>query len=582
MSTPVSPPPPIIPAPDKLIIENQTAKRLKIERGTDEVFVLGPFERRTVETDEFERFEVRRLIALGLAALVPSLETRSNDALIGVGFWAVIAYIVGGFIVRAQLPGAEAGATPIAQLWLMQHYWPIAGVVLAIVVTALLALYYNRGSDVMRIVTQWIAFLVTATLTFGVPTFIVYRFGGGRELVLTGSASVIVGRGLQILLIAIGSLLPALMYYLFDRQKLGTLRVRLEQQLLRLDPAAQNLSDIRAKYGLQIAEVYGSGTTSDGRLVRATRWPILIATILTMVGWMLTLPFFRDLGANDVLAYFSPPRSPVVFAFLGAYVFTLYSILRRYVRGDLKPKAYSSISVRIFVVVILAWMIDIVFPITAQVGAIASVEQATALALAFSIGIIPETGLTWIQELVRKRIGPLAFRIEEKHPLTDLEGIDIYDRGRLLDEGVSNIESLAHCDLIELILDTRIPVPRIVDWLDQAILYLHLATPYASLDSAGEKEQKIASLRRTLRNYGIRTATDLLAAFQQAKDRNKTEEFLKQLRGEFPETSIEPVQVIIDVMNDDEWFDHVRHWRQNRITEEFVIQLPQPRLAAAP
>ncbi len=36
------------------------------------------------------------------------------------------------------------------------------------------------------------------------------------------------------------------------------------------------------------------------------------------------------------------------------------------------------------------------------------------------------------------------------------------------------MEGLAHHDLIELLLQTRIPAPRLVDWTDQAILYLHV------------------------------------------------------------------------------------------------------------
>jgi hypothetical protein len=44
---------------------------------------------------------------------------------------------------------------------------------------------------------------------------------------------------------------------------------------------------------------------------------------------------------------------------------------------------------------------------------------------------------------------------------------------RLYDEGVNNVQGLAHADVVELMLQTRIPVPRILDWVDQAILSLH-------------------------------------------------------------------------------------------------------------
>jgi hypothetical protein len=593
------------------VVENQTAKRLIVTDGSEE-FVLAPFERRTVEEADYDRFQLKRFVARGMASEVMPFTPRSDEAIIQVIIAAFFAYLMGGAFVNDYLQRVKPTPDPNNLLqrigfFLMEYYWGIAAGVAIALVVIVIAVVYKRRSDLPRLVVQWITLLATAVLTFGVPSFIVYRFGGGRELLANGTATAtaIVGRGLQLLVIGIGSLLPALMYYLFDRQKLGTLRSRLEQQLLRLDPAAQNLRDVRAKYDQQLNELYGAATATDERLARVTRWPILIATVLTMAGWMLTLPLLQKINQDDVLVYLTPPPNTLVFAFLGAYVFTLYSILRRYVRGDLKPKAYSSISVRIFVVMILAWLIEIVLP-TAGTSAngFAVLEKSTPVAFAFFIGIIPETGLTWIQELIRKRIGIFALQIEERHPLTDIEGIDLYDRARLLDEGITNVESLAHCDLIDLILETRIPVPRIVDWMDQAILYLHIATPYAATAVQRKKRQnlhpqeqeksdepeadteaadtQIVSLRRTLRNYGIRTATDLVAAYNGAQNRNQqTDKFFQELRGKFPATSIEPVQVLLDSMADDEWFAYIKHWRQNRITEEYRIQIQPQQLIAA-
>ena len=85
--------------------------------------------------------------------------------------------------------------------------------------------------------------------------------------------------------------------------------------------------------------------------------------------------------------------------------------------------------------------------------------------------------------------------IAERDPLTNLEGIDLYDRARLLDEGVSNVEGLAHHDLIELMLQTRIPAPRLVDWIDQAILYLHVGVA----GDAGSRTRCHITRQETLR-----------------------------------------------------------------------------------
>jgi hypothetical protein len=109
---------------------------------------------------------------------------------------------------------------------------------------------------------------------------------------------------------------------------------------------------------------------------------------------------------------------------------------------------------------------------------------------------------------------------------------------------VTNIEALAHHDLIELMLVTRIPVPRLVDWTDQAILHLHV----------GRKD------RDTLRRYGIRTASDLEDAHRQARDKNA---FLAILDGEGATTPTR-LEVILGAIKDEEWMGCIRSWHGHR------------------
>src|SRR5262245_66663776 len=91
---------------------------------------------------------------------------------------------------------------------------------------------------------------------------------------------------------------------------------------------------------------------------------------MMMVGWLLVL-LNPDVGliqaSNEVTAeakiaeLFKPRQTAPAFAFLGAYFFTLFALLRGYVRRDLRPKSYSDISVRIVTVVILAWVLEVMF-----------------------------------------------------------------------------------------------------------------------------------------------------------------------------------------------------------------------------
>ena len=94
-----------------------------------------------------------------------------------------------------------------------------------------------------------------------------------------------------------------------------------------------------------------------------------------------------------------------------------------------------------------------------------------------------------------------------------MEGIDLYHRSRLGGEDVTNVKSLVHHDLIDLILATRIPVPHPVDWVDQAILYLHLSEE----GKVDEKSVQIPKTLHRLRETGIRTVTDLEKVLEQYK-----------------------------------------------------------------
>ena len=204
-------------------------------------------------------------------------------------------------------------------------------------------------------------------------------------------------------------------------------------------------------------------------------------------------------------------------------------------------------------VIILAWVLDVMF-----------VDDTSGLLVfAFVVGIVPQAALNRLRELSQGLVSRLrrnfsapptgsndanapdeddavAAALADPLPLTNLQGIDLYDRTRLASEGVTNIEALAHHDLVELMLSTRIPVPQLVDWTDQAILYLHV-------DDVAD--------RATLRRYGIRTASDLVHAYQTASNGDG---FSKILDGE--DGKPKRLEVIVEAMKDEAWMDNIRFW----------------------
>ena len=66
---------------------------------------------------------------------------------------------------------------------------------------------------------------------------------------------------LQVTFMALAALLPALLYYLFDRQQSATLRDNFVRNAFRLDSSLGTMAELRAKYGRRMADAYGAGNT---------------------------------------------------------------------------------------------------------------------------------------------------------------------------------------------------------------------------------------------------------------------------------------------------------------------------------
>ena len=361
----------------------------------------------------------------------------------------------------------------------------------------------------------------------------------------------LVGHVAQWVLVSIAALAPAAMYFQFDRQRLESVQRRWVQEVFRLDPTVRTVRDIEAKYGSQIESSFGHlGPDSTLRLGGGRRSPVIVATILLVVGWFLVISTTQVPGLVEaettaagvdgtelvwpssefpVSAFFRPELSLVGYAFLGAYVFTLFHVLRGYQRRDLHPKTYNTVVVRILAAYALGLVVSVVY------------DGPAAEVLMFFVGFMPQSALVWLREqLASDKGGWSILPLHEPAPLTDLEGIDLYDRTRLAEEGVNNVEALAHADIVDLMSSTRICAAQLVDWTDQAILYLRVGGDACAKERhetgvvgriAGSAPlsdpESVPAVRRNLghlRSFGIRTATDLLQAYNQAIRRGRDDD----------------------------------------------------------
>ena len=565
----------------QIVLRNQHPTHLRITGVDDAHLALSPLERRLLDSAELSPFDLDTLIAKHSISVTPVPQAEKLDFLPGLAGGLMMAFFIFFSIITEDSPWLREALVP----WIF-----FVGPLVILIILAGVALVLRvEKKRIYAWSVQAVSLFVILLIGIGLPAMATNQFLVIPKLVSPEGIGVEdLGRFLQFLFIVVVSLYPALLFYTFDRRQLSTLRERFYRDVFRLDPNVSTLHDVSVKYGEQIEEIFGPELPStSGTLARGTRWPILLATLMITLGWILTLPPqiaspVAPAGADgraaiDLLRLFVPQSSLVVFGFVGAYFFTINMILRRYMRRDLKPKAYSHISVRILVVIILAWVLSLV-----------PLGQPWLLATAFLAGIVPDTFLTFIQETVRRQLTKDGssertwfVSLREKHPLTNLDGIDLYDRARLLDEGVANIESLAHHDFIDLVLETRIPVPRLVDWVDQAILYLHLVPQEAAVAADTQLT------RARLHSYGIRTATDLETVIEKARDRcgkkcGDQSILLAVLGGDENQDSAQSakapprLRIVLDALNGDDWLPNIRHWRASNASEQDMVEVLAP------
>jgi hypothetical protein len=527
---------------------------------------------------------------------------------------------------------------------------------------------YYDGNDTVRGTKQIFVLLVVVVVAAVLPAIAIFvgsdaksflAFEGGLR-VKGGLESRFVARMIQVAYTAVLALFPALMYFQFDQQRVGTIRGRWVRSIFRMDPQMRTLADVDARYGDQLAEA-SSYSTDSVRFLGGRHSPIVVATILISLGWTLLVvrtESFDFAAANSVSAAAesaeeaaeraedaaaedgvelgtqaaavesaadeaarasdvartiagqstgttvpsppttdgaSPPEtggaiddaasaaatsaeeanraedavrqpffqllvptpSAATMAFLGAYFFAVYLVLRSYFRGDLRPKLYNQITARMVTVVVLAYLLTVLY---ADTGA----TNRPLWIAAFLAGVVPNTVLQRMGLFVTSAAGDvsdgagrwrgaLATAFATPRALTQVDGIDIYDSARLESEGITDVPSLAKSDLVSTMVRTRMPVEQLVDWTDQALLML-------LIDDAGQAEPggRIAELRA----YGIRTATDLTRAAGDDSRRDDIDAIVR--RGRRRGLS---VCGLVAQLDDEPSMLRIRNWHENELED---------------
>jgi hypothetical protein len=202
--------------------------------------------------------------------------------------------------------------------------------------------------------------------------------------------------------------------------------------------------------------------------------PALIVTVLSAIGWGVTLGFTKTVNSlthSNVVV-------PIAFiwGFVGAYFSNLGTLLNKFISYELGPIAYHQMYRRLLFSTVAAFLLGEV------------VKDSFTPLIAFGIGLIPYQDL-WdtISTKTQTALGnKQAAGIPDEAALSNIQGLeDPSVREKLLELNVSTVQSLAMQDPLELFLRTSFPLRMIVDWIDRAILYGYLGKKTISLRERG-------------------------------------------------------------------------------------------------
>jgi len=365
--------------------------------------------------------------------------------------------------------------------------------------------------------------------------------------------------------------------------------------------------------GLTVQETRSSGADASGVSIFSvdTTIPVIVATLLIVLGWLITLPPWQgrlefgkvstpagvelqgvkttaeptptpqtagnnagssptpatnlsaqpsatpataaiDPATEKWVAVYTPISSPVRFAFLGAYFFALQLLFRRYIRRDLRASAYVAVSLRIIIAVISIWVAVEVVAMAPEF-LVTSPQQKHSiekfmLVLGFVIGVFPRVAWQVIQSGL-KRVGSIIVpALETQLPLRDLDGLTVWHEARLEEEDIENIPNMATADVVDLFINTRFPADRIIDWVDQAILYTTLGP-----DPDGDT----MCPRKHLAQFGIRDATSLIENYNNIKFHKDEEQFEKII----PENGDITIRSLVDSVGTNPNLKLIQTWK---------------------
>lgn len=199
-----------------------------------------------------------------------------------------------------------------------------------------------------------------------------------------------------------------------------------------------------------------------------------IAASLFLTGIFLLIAVFAGFEAAEQKG---PAYNGVVgmmYAGLGAYVAVLYYMVARLFANALTPRFLATSALRTASCVALGWVFGIVgITMFIQPSEAGSSGELASHGVLFLMGLFHNGAIEALRKRAAKLFGTISPEVEDI-PLETVEGIDDTTHNLLTEYGVSSIQHLSTSEPGDLCDRTLLPLDRILDWIDQALLIRYL------------------------------------------------------------------------------------------------------------
>jgi hypothetical protein len=252
---------------------------------------------------------------------------------------------------------------------------------------------------------------------------------------------------------------------------------------------AQNLNDVKCYYDWRNNRKIKRGQQAAQRVEPASTPVSANAATLLLTSVFL---FVATIAAYT--KWSGTPLAGIVYAGLGAYSSILYFMVARLYASALSSRFLMSSAIGSASAIVIGWVFASIGVTVLEIDA-SSLNLATLL---FLTGLFHKWALDALRRRARKLFGQPDPETAEL-PLDAVEGIDDVHADLLTEYGVTTVQHLAKAEPGELCERTLLPLDRIADWIDQAILVT-------------EFKKNIAQARA----LGIRGAIDLVLIYDRA------------------------------------------------------------------